>query len=112
MRVVHGFEGLALGLRRSAVTVGNFDGVHRGHQAVMAAAVSAAAARGATSVVCTFDPHTMKVLRPESAPLLLQTVDQRLDALARVGIDLAVVIPFSREIAATGRRGFVEGFLC
>ncbi len=112
MRVVRGFDGLALGLRRSAVTVGNFDGVHRGHQAVMADAVAAARARGATSVVCTFDPHTMQVLRPEHAPPMLQTVEQRLDAIARVGVDLAVVIPFSREIAATGRRGFVERFLC
>jgi riboflavin kinase/FMN adenylyltransferase len=112
MRIVRGFDGLDLGLRRSAVTVGNFDGVHRGHQAVMAAAAAAAGERGATSVVCTFDPHTLKVLRPESAPLLLQTVDQRLNAIARVGIDLAVVIPFSHEIAATGRGGFVERFLC
>jgi len=112
MRVVRGFRELDLDLDRPAATVGNFDGVHRGHQQVMRHAVTAAAERGTLSVVCTFAPHTMQVLRPERAPLLLQTLEQRLAAIDDLGIDLAVVIPFSPEIAATGRRTFVDGFLC
>jgi len=112
MRVVRGFRQLDLALERPAATVGNFDGVHRGHQHVMRDAVTAAGNRGTKSVVCTFDPHTTLVLRPEHAPQLLQTLDQKLTAIEALEIDLAVVIPFSPEIAATGRRAFVEDFLC
>jgi len=112
MRVVRGFRELGLALDRPAATVGNFDGVHRGHQQVMRDAVAAASARGTTSVVATFDPHTMQVLRPAHAPQMLQTLDQRLDAIGDTGIDLIVVIPFSPEIAVTGRRAFVDEFLC
>jgi len=111
MRVVHGFRQLGLALDRPAATVGNFDGVHRGHQQVMRDAVAAAAARGTNSVVCTFDPHTTQVLRPERAPQLIQTLEQKLGAIESLGIDVAVVIPFSPEIAATGRRAFVDEFL-
>ena len=112
MQVVRGFRQLDLALQRPAATVGNFDGVHRGHQQVMRDAVAAAAARETLSVVCTFDPHTTQVLRPEEAPQLLQTLDQKLTAIEAIGVDLTVVIPFSPEIAATGRRAFVDDFLC
>ena len=112
MRVVRGFQGLHLALDKPAATVGNFDGVHRGHQQVMRDAVAAASRRGAESVVCTFDPHTTQVLRPAQAPPLLQTLEQKLDAIGQLGVDLTVVIPFTPEIAATRRRAFVDEFLC
>ena len=112
MRVVHGFRDLGLVLERPTATVGNFDGVHRGHQQVMRDAVAAAAQRGTKSIVCTFAPHTLEVLRPDKAPPLLQTLDQKLAAIQAVGVDVVVVIPFSAEIAATGRRRFVDEFLC
>ncbi len=112
MQVVRGFLHLGLSLDRPAATIGNFDGVHRGHQQVMRDAVAAATARGTKSIVCTFEPHTMQVLRPEQAPRLLQTLEQRLNAIAGLGVDLTVVIPFSPEIAVTGRRAFLDEFLC
>lgn len=112
MRVVRGFRGLGLELRDSAVTVGNFDGVHRGHQQVVRAAVAAASRRGVPAVVCTFEPHTLRVLAPERAPALLQTLAQRLDALSDLEVDVAVVIPFDADVAATPRSVFVEDFLC
>lgn len=111
MRVVRGYRGLGLENRSPAVTIGNFDGVHLGHQRVMLAAVVEAKRRRVPSVVCTFDPHTMQVLRPGSAPPLLQTLDQRLRAMEALGLDLAVVIPFDRELAATTPEGFVDAFL-
>ena len=111
MIVVRGFRRLGLRLRRPAVTIGNFDGVHVGHQKVMRAACEEAARRGVRSVVCTFDPHTAHVLRPTQAPPLLQTLEQRLAAIDRLGVDVVVVIPFDRQIAAVGRRRFVDEFL-
>lgn len=111
MRVIRGYRHLGLDDRAPAVTIGNFDGVHLGHQRVMRAAVVAAERRGVPSVVCTFDPHTQHVLRPDAAPPLLQTLDQRLRAMGDLGLDLAVVIPFDRGVAATPPEGFVDRFL-
>ncbi|NKB89985.1 MAG: bifunctional riboflavin kinase/FAD synthetase [Acidobacteria bacterium] len=112
MRVVKGFYDLGVGLPASAVTIGNFDGVHRGHQRVMKAAVTAGRDAGIPAVVCTFEPHTLKILRPDRAPSLLQTLEQRLAAIEQLGVDVVVVIPFDDEVAATGRRRFVDEFLC
>jgi len=111
VRVVRGFSGLDLGLRSSAVTVGNFDGVHRGHQRVICSARRAAQDRGTASVVCTFDPHTRRVLRPAAAPVMLQTLSQRLHAIEALGVDVVVVIPFDLEVAATPHQRFVDDFL-
>ncbi len=110
MRVVRGFRHLDLGLARPAVTIGNFDGVHLGHQEVMRRTVEGARQRDVAGVVCTFDPHTLAVLSPDP-PSPLQTSGQRIAAIESVGIDVAVVIPFDREIAAVGRRRFVDEFL-
>ncbi len=74
-------------------------------------AIAAATARGAESVVCTFDPHTRQVLRPQHSPELLQTLEQRISAIESLGVDVTVVIPFDTGIAATGRRAFVDDFL-
>lgn len=110
MRVIRGFRQLDLQLGRPAVTIGNFDGVHLGHQEVMRRTAEGARLRGVKSVVCTFDPHTMAVLS-DHPPQLLQTTEQRIAAIDAVGIDVVVVIPFDREIAAVGRARFVDEFL-
>ncbi len=110
MRVVRGFRHLDLHLDRPAVTIGNFDGVHLGHQEVMRRTTDGARQRGAKAVVCTFDPHTMAVLS-DNPPASLQTTEQRIAAIEAVGVDVAVVIPFDRQIAAIGRRRFVDDFL-
>ena len=110
MRVIRGFRHLDLQLERPAVTIGNFDGVHLGHQEVMRRAADGARQRGAEAVVCTFDPHTMAVLS-DRPPAQLQTTEQRIAAIEAVGIDVAVVIPFDRQIATVGKRRFVDEFL-
>lgn len=96
-------------LGSSAVTIGNFDGVHLGHRHVLAQALEAARERGcAQTVAVTFDPHPMAVLRPEHAPPTLTSVESRLTLLEQAGIDAVLVIPFSREIAAWTPEEFVD----
>jgi len=87
------------GWPRPAVTVGNFDGVHRGHQSLVAEAVAEAAAGGGTAVALTFDPHPSRVLSPDRAPSSLMTLDQKAEALARLGIDRLAVLPFTFELS-------------
>ena len=112
MRVLRGFRDLGRPEGTvSAVTMGNFDGVHRGHQAVIRAAVDDATARRVDAVVVTFDPHTRAVLADARRPRLLQTLGQRLASIEVLGADVAVVIPFDEGVAATTREEFVERFL-
>jgi riboflavin kinase/FMN adenylyltransferase len=99
-------------LARTVVTIGNFDGVHLGHQHVIARAREVAVAQGVDTVVAvTFDPHPMAVLRPEHAPVMLTTLEHRLALLEAAGVDDVLVIPFSREIAAWSPDEFVQQVL-
>src|SRR5512138_775542 len=81
-------------LRGCAVAVGNFDGVHLGHQRLLEVARSRAASRGARSAVLTFEPHPVRVLRPQLAPPLVTPLARKLELLAAAGIDATVVQPF------------------
>lgn len=96
---------------RAVVSIGNFDGVHRGHRAVLREAVTRARASGARSVAVTFDPHPLVVLRPEVAPEALTDLDRRLALLAETGVDAALVLPFTRGLAAWSPERFVETVL-
>ena len=99
-------------LGRTVVTIGNFDGMHLGHQHVVRRAREVADDLGVRTVVAvTFDPHPMAVLRPEHAPSMLTTTGERLALLAENGVDAALVIPFSREIAAWPPEEFVDRVL-
>jgi len=111
MQELRGFADVALDVRGSVVSIGNFDGVHRGHQAVIGSAVAAAAKAGLASVVCTFDPHTRVFLHPDNPPRLLETLRQRVQAIERLGVDIALVIPFRRDVAERPRAEFVRRFL-
>lgn len=99
MQIVR-LESLApLGWASPAVTVGNFDGMHRGHQALAAAVVREARAASGTAVVLTFDPHPSRVLAPERAPATLMTIPQRAELLGALGIERLAVLPFTRELS-------------
>lgn len=96
---------------RAVVTIGVYDGLHLGHQAVIAHVRELAAERGGRSAVLTFDRHPATVVRPESAPQLLTDAEQRLELLAATGIDAAVVLPFDEERSAEPAAEFVEEVL-
>jgi riboflavin kinase/FMN adenylyltransferase len=100
----------AVGLR-SAVAVGNFDGVHRGHQALVAAAVARARETGGAAVVLTFDPHPARVLRPDAAPSALTTLAQKEELVTALGIDRLVALAFDARLAALSPEAFAAEVL-
>jgi riboflavin kinase/FMN adenylyltransferase len=95
----------------SIATIGNFDGVHRGHQWVIAEVVSRARSLGARSVAITFDPHPARVLRPESSQPLITPLDEKLELLAATGIDAVLILPFTKEFSRTSARNFASDVL-
>ena len=99
MDIVRLEAGASLQGQRACVAVGNFDGVHLGHRALVAAARAAAAAGGGTPVVLTFDPHPARVLAPDSAPRALMTLSQKARVLERLGVRVLAVLPFTAEVA-------------
>ncbi len=96
---------------RTVLTIGAYDGLHHGHQAVIAQVRALAAERGARSAVVTFDRHPATIVRPESAPQLLTDQDQRMELLEATGIDAAVVLPFTVAVAEESPLGFIERVL-
>jgi len=96
---------------RSVVTIGAYDGVHLGHQAVIAEVRERAAREGARSVVLTFDRHPAMIVRPESAPQLLTSPEHRLELLAATGIDATVVLHFDEVQAKESPESFTERVL-
>jgi riboflavin kinase/FMN adenylyltransferase len=92
----------------SVVTIGNFDGVHRGHHAVLQQVVDRARVAGLRSVAITFDPHPLAVLYPDRAPQPLSTTDHKLELLAAAGLDAVLVMPFTHELATWSPRRFVQ----
>ncbi len=95
----------------SVVTIGAYDGVHLGHQAVIAEVRRRAAAGGRRSAVITFDRHPAQVIRPDSAPLLLTDLDQKLELLGATGVDYVYVIRFDPDRAAESAEDFVRSVL-
>lgn len=92
---------------RSTVTIGVFDGVHRGHRQVIGRAVRRARESGTAAVVVTFDPHPVAVLRPDIRPIALCTLEHRLDLFAELGVDATLVLPFTPARAAQPADEFV-----
>ncbi|MFC5907426.1 bifunctional riboflavin kinase/FAD synthetase [Streptacidiphilus monticola] len=93
---------------RSVVTIGSFDGVHRGHQLIIGRAVEAAAELGARSVVVTFDPHPSEVVRPGSHPPLLAPHHRRADLMEQLGVDAVLVLPFTAAFSQLSPEDFVR----
>ncbi|QBI18944.1 bifunctional riboflavin kinase/FAD synthetase [Egibacter rhizosphaerae] len=97
--------------RPSAVSIGFFDGVHRGHRTIIERALQAARQQSLRSVVVTFDRHPMEVVRPGSQPPLLQTLPRRAATLASTGVDLVVVLPFDDDLRHRAPDAFVDKVL-
>jgi riboflavin kinase/FMN adenylyltransferase len=101
-------EYLAAASARTVVTIGNFDGVHRGHRAVLSRIVKEARQRDALAVAITFDPHPLAVLRPEAAPAVLTGLEYKLSLLAETGLDAVLIMAFTRELAGWSPERFVR----
>lgn len=111
METIHGAPLLPRHLRGGVLTMGNFDGVHRGHAAIVAAVVARSRAHQVPAVVYTFSPHPAQVLAPDLDFSLLQTLPQRLECLAQLGVTATVVEPFDIHFAATSARDFFDQIL-
>jgi riboflavin kinase/FMN adenylyltransferase len=96
---------------QTALTIGNFDGVHIGHREILKRVAANAHAANRMSAVLTFNPHPAQVLRPAQAPSLLETIDERLDRIGEAGIDAALIVRFNHELALLTPHEFAESFL-
>jgi riboflavin kinase / FMN adenylyltransferase len=108
MQILHTFEELAAIQRPVSLAIGVFDGVHLGHQRVIGQARDDARQHDGASVVLTFDPHPARVLRPDHAPPLLTSTAHKLRIIETLGVDACLVLPFTKEFAATTPTGFLE----
>ncbi len=108
MQRVDGAGTIPAHLAGGIVALGNFDGFHLGHQAVVGAAVARARAEGRPALVATFDPHPIRYFKPDAAPFRLTTLDQRERLFAAAGVDAMIVFGFDAELAALSAEAFVE----
>jgi riboflavin kinase/FMN adenylyltransferase len=108
MRITHGFRSLGT---PHAVTIGNFDGLHLGHQAMLARLQDVARARGLPSCVLSFEPHPREFFTPEQAPARLSSLREKAECLQRTGIDRLHVFRFDRAFSALSPEAFIEQVL-
>jgi riboflavin kinase / FMN adenylyltransferase len=92
---------------RTVVSIGNFDGLHLGHQKILRTVLARARAAGHTAAAVTFDPHPMKLLRPDNAPRMIETLSQRLAGFEQIGLDAALVLRFDRELSLLSPEDFM-----
>jgi riboflavin kinase / FMN adenylyltransferase len=111
MNIVKQLEAIREPFKNAVITIGNFDGVHIGHQALFQTVIRKAAAIEGTAVAMTFDPHPMRVLAPNGQPSMITMTEQKAELIAATGIDVLLCIPFTREFAAISARAFVEDLL-
>ncbi|MBW1720819.1 MAG: bifunctional riboflavin kinase/FAD synthetase [Deltaproteobacteria bacterium] len=111
MDVIKNLEELTEPLRNPVLTIGNFDGVHRGHLALFNKVKERAAAIGGQSAVMTFEPHPLKILDPEKSPSLITTTRQKIELIEKTGMDVLFCLPFTHEFAAISAESFVRDLL-
>nr|HDN01053.1 bifunctional riboflavin kinase/FAD synthetase [Deltaproteobacteria bacterium] len=111
MKVYKGLHEIKKPFYRPALTIGNFDGVHLGHQALFRRVVELAGPRKGNTVALTFEPHPMKVLRPQSPPKLISTMDHKVELIARAGIEYLIRLFFTKELAGMSAHDFVYKIL-
>ena len=111
MEIVSGSAGLKRQLVRPVVTIGNFDGLHVGHRAILNTVTERARSIRGEVVVYTFDPHPRKVIQPERAPGLLLTLEQKLEFLEAAEVDVTIVEPFTSAFRETPAEAFVRHFI-
>ena len=112
MQIFRKLEEIPANFGPSVVSVGNFDGVHRAHLRVLKELVIRSKQRKAHSVAVTFEPHPMRILRPDASLKLLTPLEEKLRLLEKTGIDAVAVLPFTRDLSLMSPREFVKLILC
>jgi len=111
MKIFDDTELLRAHLRAPIATIGNFDGLHRGHQAIVRTVLSRSREIGGSSLLITFDPHPLKILAPERAPRMLTTRRQKLALIDSTGLEFLLILPFTVELAEVTAEQFVRQYL-
>jgi riboflavin kinase / FMN adenylyltransferase len=111
LQIVHGWRDLPADVRGASVALGNFDGVHRGHQRVIAAAARGAQAGKTPLGVISFEPHPRRYFQPDAAPFRLMSRGQLVRVLEDLGVDILYVLPFEDEVAAMSDESFAREVL-
>jgi riboflavin kinase/FMN adenylyltransferase len=111
LQVFHQLDEVPAGFGPTLVSVGNFDGVHRAHGSVLQEIVARAKADGARAVAVTFEPHPMRILRPDAGLKLLTPTPEKLRLLAETGIDATLLLPFTRDLSLMSPRHFAHEIL-
>ena len=111
MKVFNHLDQIIEPFKNAVITIGNFDGVHIGHQALFHEAIEKAEAIGGTSVAMTFEPHPLRVMKPNNHPPLITLYEQKSELIERTGIDVLICVPFTREFAAQSAEQFVRDLL-
>lgn len=107
MTLVRGWESIEM-LRGGYASIGNFDGVHRGHQAMLNVLISRARSDNVPAVAVTFDPHPIALLKPDAAPPALTTIEHRAELLSRYGVDVTIALPTDRSFLALTAEEFFD----
>jgi len=111
MRIVYDLNELIEPLKNPVLTIGNFDGVHMGHLALFDKVMERAKAIHGQSVVMTFDPHPIKVMKPGNGPPLITPIEQKLELISNTGIDVIICLAFTPEFASMSAEDFVQDIL-
>jgi len=111
MQVIRGVENIPGPFKEAVLTIGNFDGVHRGHQEIFHRVVERARDMNGTAIVFTFEPHPLRVVRPGAGPPLITLYEQKVELVERYGIDVLICAEFTMDFARTSAREFIAGLL-
>jgi riboflavin kinase/FMN adenylyltransferase len=111
MELIEGLENIRKPYKNAVITIGNFDGVHIGHQALFHQVMEKADELNGTSIAITFEPHPLRVLKPNGNPPLITLYEQKKELIEKSGLDVLICIPFTKEFADITARAFVEDIL-
>ena len=111
MKIIDRLENISQPFKNAVITIGNFDGVHIGHQALFHEVIERAADIDGTSIAMTFEPHPLRVLQKNSLPPLITVYEQKNELIERTGIDVLICIPFTREFASLSAEAFIKDLL-
>jgi riboflavin kinase/FMN adenylyltransferase len=111
MKLIESIADIREPLTNAVITIGNFDGVHIGHQALFHTVMEKADAIGGTSVAMTFEPHPIRVLKPDGHPPLITLHEQKVELIAKTGIDVLICVPFDEKFATLSADAFVKDLL-